>query len=271
MAPLSAIAERRNLTDRVLSGMVMGPLVIALVLFGGWVFDIAAAAAAAVGLGEWLRLVTGRAMVWGYALPAALILAYRMGGITAGLAVLVLLTICLFLLGARPGVKRAELAFGLPYVGLTLLALSWLRNSAEAGLHLVLFVILVIWATDIGAFFAGRTFGGPRLAPRISPNKTWSGFAGGLVLAGMAGLAWAVATQGAAGFANAVLIAVVLSVAGQGGDLFESAAKRRFGVKDSGNLIPGHGGMLDRIDALLVAAPLFALLYFSGLATGISQ
>ncbi len=131
-------------------------------------------------------------------------------------------------------------------------ALVWLRADPSAGRGNVLFVIVLVWATDIGAYLAGRLIGGPRLAPAISPGKTWSGAVGGLLAAGVVGiLAGGLAAGGIAG---------LLSLVAQAGDLAESAAKRRAGVKDSGHLIPGHGGLLDRLDGLLAAGPAAALL-----------
>jgi len=144
-------------------------------------------------------------------------------------------------------------AFGVIYIGLPAVSLIWLRDSADVGRGDVLFVLLVVWATDIAAYLAGRLIGGPRLAPAISPGKTWSGAAGGLIGALLVG--WSAAP----GLAMLPL-AAVLSVAAQAGDLMESGLKRRFGVKDSGKLIPGHGGLLDRLDGVLTAAPAAALL-----------
>lgn len=143
------------------------------------------------------------------------------------------------------------LALG-PVIVLAALALVWLRADATVGLANVLFLLVVVWASDIGAYAAGRLVGGPRLAPRISPGKTWSGAAGGLLAAAVVG-----AIAGRLGGAG---VAAALSVLEQVGDLAESAAKRRAGVKDSGALIPGHGGLLDRLDGLLGAAPAAALL-----------
>jgi phosphatidate cytidylyltransferase len=148
---------------------------------------------------------------------------------------------------------------GLAYIALGAAALAWLRDDPSAGRANVLFVLVVVWASDIGAYLAGRLIGGPRLAPRISPGKTWSGAAGGLAAAGLAG--WLVAVWlGHAPPPRAPLIALVLGLVSQAGDLGESAAKRFVGAKDSGALIPGHGGLLDRLDGLLAAAPLAALL-----------
>jgi phosphatidate cytidylyltransferase len=119
----------------------------------------------------------------------------------------------------------------------------------------VMFVVLLVWATDIGAYAAGRAIGGPGLAPHISPGKTWSGATGGLLAAVAAGIFVAAIQGPARGLPTAAAIAAFLSIIGQAGDLMESLAKRRFGVKDSGHLIPGHGGALDRLDAMLAVLP----------------
>lgn len=141
---------------------------------------------------------------------------------------------------------------GVPYVGLGAAALLWLRAGPGSGPRAVLFVILVVWASDIGAYAVGRLIGGPLLAPGISPGKTWAGAIGGLSAA---------AAVGFAGLHPAsALVAAGLGIAAQAGDLMESAMKRGFGVKDSGWLIPGHGGLLDRFDGLLTAAPAAAAL-----------
>jgi phosphatidate cytidylyltransferase len=144
---------------------------------------------------------------------------------------------------------------GLAYILLATGAFAWLRTGGWGN---VLFVLLVVWATDVGAYLVGRLIGGPRLAPRISPGKTWAGALGGLAcaLAVGGGAAWL--SQAPA--AGALAVAAGLSLAAQAGDLLESGMKRHFGVKDSGRLIPGHGGLLDRLDGLLAAAPVAALL-----------
>ena len=147
---------------------------------------------------------------------------------------------------------------GLCYIGPASVALIWMRADPEFGLGRVLFGVLVVWASDIGAYAAGRLFGGPRLAPVISPGKTWSGAVGGLVSAMAVGLAASLIDSDAP--VHAMLSAGMLGLAAQLGDLLESAFKRYFGVKDSGTLIPGHGGLLDRLDGMLLAAPLAAIL-----------
>jgi phosphatidate cytidylyltransferase len=246
MAPLSPAADHRNLYFRIASGVVLGPLVLVLAFLPYRAFDVALAIASSIGLGEWLKMVTRRSHWWPYAAPFIVlgILADNLRG--SGL-----------------------IAFGLPYVCLTMLSLAWLHDPFNGGWPQVFFVFFTVWATDIGAYAVGRTLKGPRLAPSISPNKTWSGFIGGLGFAAIVALCLSHPLN-ASRPAQVVGIAIGLSLLGQGGDLFESAMKRRFGVKDSGNLIPGHGGMLDRIDALLWAAPSFALLHSFGLTAGLS-
>jgi phosphatidate cytidylyltransferase len=156
-----------------------------------------------------------------------------------------------------------RLALGVLYIGLAGIALIELRHDNEAGRANVLFLFLVVWASDIGAYMAGRAFGGPKLWPAVSPNKTWSGAAGGLLAAMLIALATAAFfTPGASGVA-VVAVAGLLGVASQAGDLLESAIKRHFDVKDSSRLIPGHGGLLDRMDGVLAAAPVAALLSFA--------
>jgi phosphatidate cytidylyltransferase len=141
---------------------------------------------------------------------------------------------------------------GVPYVALPILALGLLRQG-NWGLVAVLWLMATVWAADIGAFFAGRIIGGPKLAPRISPKKTWAGLAGAVAGAMLSSLAvWLAAGLGNTGLA--LSLGALTGVIEQVGDLFESAAKRRFGLKDSGDLIPGHGGILDRVDGLVAAA-----------------
>ncbi len=151
---------------------------------------------------------------------------------------------------------------GFAYALIPALALLWLRDRAPQGLELVLWVFVVTWTTDIGAYFAGRAIGGPKLAPTISPNKTWAGLIGGMVSAGLAGWAW---TQFVMLPTTLIWLAPLFAAAAQGGDLFESWLKRRAGAKDSGSILPGHGGILDRLDGLVVVATLTALFQAGGL------
>ncbi len=264
MAPLSASIERRNLSRRVASGAVLGPLAMALAYIGGAPFAVALAAAGVIAFGEWLRMVAGGGRSILCLLPALILPAYWLAGPAAAAAAIIALACVVALYYRHPARHPLLSGFGAPYVGATVLGLIWLRDRPD-GWSLVLLVFLIVWASDIGAFFVGRAIGGPRLAPRISPNKTWAGFGGALIASASAAAAWALVFGHTARPAAAIGLGLLLSLVGQAGDLFESAVKRRFGVKDSGGLIPGHGGALDRIDALLVAAPCFAGLHAFGL------
>jgi phosphatidate cytidylyltransferase len=151
---------------------------------------------------------------------------------------------------------------GFVYALLPALALLWIRERDLHGFMLLLWVFIVTWSTDIGAYFAGRSFGKRKLAPTISPNKTVEGLLGGVVAAAAFGGAWGVY----AGLGQALLfLAPVFAVAAQAGDLFESGMKRRAGIKDSGTWLPGHGGALDRLDGLVPVALLTAVAQMAGL------
>jgi phosphatidate cytidylyltransferase len=208
-----------DLRVRVASAVVLVPGVLLCLWLGGWAWELLVAAAAAALGVEWLQL-------W----------AHGQGG-------------------AR---LRLGVALGFLYIGPAAAALVWLRGGAE-GFANVLFVLLVVWGSDIGAYAVGRLVGGVKLAPRISPGKTVSGAVGGLVAAVAIGVL-AAASFIPGGALRAGVVGALLGIAAQVGDLLESALKRHFGVKDSGRLIPGHGGALDRLDALLLAAPAAALI-----------
>lgn len=152
---------------------------------------------------------------------------------------------------------------GLAYVLLPCTALAWLRAEPETGRVAIFWLLAVVWATDTGAYACGRTIGGPKLAPAISPKKTWAGLIGGMAFAAAAGAA-AMSLAGSEAVTEFALAGAAVGGLSQGGDLFESWVKRHFGVKDSSNLIPGHGGLLDRVDGLLAAALALALIEIAG-------
>jgi len=142
--------------------------------------------------------------------------------------------------------------FGVPYLCLPVAALIGLRAEETYGVLCIFWILIVIWITDTGAFFGGRAMGGPKLAPAVSPDKTWSGALTGVATAFVAGATYAWAVDLPAPMIIG-LVSIAVSISGQLGDLLESGLKRRFNVKDSGTLIPGHGGVLDRIDSLVTA------------------
>lgn len=149
---------------------------------------------------------------------------------------------------------------GIAYVGLFASSLIYLRNL-EDGRGVVMLILLIVWATDIAAYFTGRMVKGPKICPKISPSKTWSGLAGGMVAAAFVGAFASVFTH-SLGMFFMIILCAFLAVVSQAGDFFESWVKRQFDVKDSGNIIPGHGGLMDRVDGLTTVVPIFAVISF---------
>jgi phosphatidate cytidylyltransferase len=258
----TAQAGRRwsDLRPRIASACILGATGLAGLFIGGAAWNVLLAACLAGLSIEWAMLCTLPALR-GATLVASLLACLALAALgypIQALAALLPAWLLVWLATRGSGGRPLAGAAGVIYLGLPAIALVWLRNESPAGLGNVLFVLMVVWASDIGAYLAGRLIGGPRLAPRISPGKTWSGAIGGLLAALVAGIAtgaWLGATPLAAG-----AVAVPLALVSQAGDLLESAIKRWVGVKDSSRLIPGHGGLLDRLDGVLAAAPLAALI-----------
>jgi phosphatidate cytidylyltransferase len=253
---------------RVLSALVLAPLPIAAIWFGWPWLPLLTAAAAAVMAWEWGRLCRGGNFGrTGIVLVAVVLVAVAAASLAStGLALGTAVVGAGLVLWAARETKDVDpkwTAFGALWVALPCVCLLWLARDGLAGRPTLLWLLAVVWATDIGAYAVGRTFGGPRLAPRWSPRKTWTGLAGGIVCAALTG--WATAAWlGISPVAPLVEVSAGLAIVEQFGDLAESAAKRRFGVKDSSGLIPGHGGLLDRLDGLLAVIPVVALLTLIG-------
>ena len=248
---------------RIASALVMGTVSIAAFWKGGDTLAVFLALVSAFAMDEWVRLVEPECSrlersVAVAAMFAALVLP-RLVGYPAGAVILIGATAILAGIARLTGaVHPLRLAAGLPYIGLAAISLSWVRTIPQAGPWLILYVLVVVWATDTGGYVIGKTFGGPKLAPLISPKKTWSGWFGGLFFA-MGAAAMLAYGHPASHPAAMVALAAFLAVVAQFGDLLESSIKRRYNIKDSGNIIPGHGGILDRVDGLLLTAPVFAL------------
>jgi phosphatidate cytidylyltransferase len=256
----------------VASALALLPIPIAAVWFGWPWLQLVTAAAAAVMAWEWGRLCH-RA---GSGAAAVLVRIVLVGVVVAAVAAASLanagLAVAVALLGAGAvywmacGIADLEplwAALGTLWVALPCVAFLWLSGEKVGGRATLFWVLAAVWATDIGAYAFGYIFGGPRLAPRWSPGKTWAGLAGGVLCAALTGVTTA-QLLGISSASALTLLSAALAVVEQFGDLAESMAKRRFGVKDTGGLIPGHGGLLDRLDGLLAVLPTVALLTLIG-------
>jgi len=267
----TASAGGGELTLRILSGLVLAPVAVGVAYLGGWIFVAFWGIAALTVLWEWCTLVAeGERRTVLLTAGAAVLLTVLLAGaaaptpegshsvrLVAGGTLLVMGMLATAALA--PSGRRIWTAAGIPYAGFIGMAPIVLRNDAQYGFLAIVFLFAVVWATDIVAYFVGRAVGGPKLAPRISPKKTWSGAIGGTIAAIAAALGVAMAA-GLSDVTALALVAAAASALAQCGDLFESALKRRFGAKDSGHLIPGHGGLMDRLDGFVAAAVLAAVI-----------
>ncbi|MCC6777046.1 MAG: phosphatidate cytidylyltransferase [Hyphomicrobiales bacterium] len=250
-----------ELALRVLSALILVPLAIGAAYVGGWLFALFWAIAAVGVLWEWMSLVAGAERVSVLTIAGvAIVLATALMGVghlTAALIVLLLTMLAAAALARAE--RRTWVALGTLYSGLLSAMPTLLRNDEQQGFVAILLVFAVVWTTDIVAYFVGRAVGGPKLMPKVSPKKTWSGALGGAAGAVLAAIAVA-RLAGLPSVLAVALLALVLSVIAQAGDLFESFLKRRFGAKDSGHLIPGHGGLMDRLDGFVTAVTAAALI-----------
>jgi phosphatidate cytidylyltransferase len=246
-----------ELAQRTITGVILIIFALGLLWLGGNGFWVLVAAAGIIMMGEWAALVGAsekrRLAQYAICIPIALIAPMAAG---PGLfAFGMFLGAALFL---NVVTANMRLGLGILFIGVPMMALIWLRQG-ENGMLYAGWGLAVVWATDIGAYFAGRAIGGPKIAPSISPNKTWAGLFGGM--AGALALGWALHIW--AGLPQELALAgPVLAIFAQSGDFFESWMKRRAGVKDSGSILPGHGGALDRLDGALTSVPVAALCVF---------
>jgi phosphatidate cytidylyltransferase len=265
-----APSPRRSWTDlgpRLASAAVLIAATVTAVYFGGYVFAALVGAAFAGCYREWDQMVTlkpltliGGLLVFLVALAALL---YPLLGPLAVLVVMVVACLTALVVGGEGAPWRAA---GLVFFGAVIVAALAIRGTGTDGIFACVLLGTVVWLTDTGAYFTGRLLGGEKLAPDISPSKTWSGALGGLALGTLAGLLLWLVFVPASPLWIGLLLALSLSIAGQLGDLTESAVKRRFRIKDSGDIIPGHGGLMDRLDS--VTFPAFLVVLVGGLHTG---
>lgn len=257
-APLSGLGPR------LVSVLAMGPIALAAILAGPPIFASLVALAAVILAWEWTLLCgEGRFGFTGGVLATlmlAVVLVAAIGRPDMALGMCLAGAAVIYGVARTGGRVNPEWnALGPLYIGLPVVALVWLRAQDVAGRHIVVWLLFTVWATDTGAYFAGRLIGGLRLAPVVSPNKTWAGLIGGVGCAALVGLGTALLDARAPRLALLIAAGAVLALVAQAGDLGESWVKRRFGVKDTSRLIPGHGGLFDRVDGLLAAGGALAL------------
>jgi phosphatidate cytidylyltransferase len=256
-------AGARNLLLRFASAAVLAPIALAAAYAGGWYFLFLCWLSAAGILWEWTRLVTGRSDLR-ILLPGlvALLTSLAFAGNSSPAAAAIAVALGAAVAGVFAAARASEFtskhrgpwaAGGVVYAGVAFLGSALLRCGNELGFSAFLYLAAIVWTTDICAYSVGRAIGGPLLWPQVSPHKTWAGAIGGLA-GGVAGGTLVAYAGGMSGLAVVGVIALLLSALAQGGDLFESAIKRHFGAKDTSQLIPGHGGLMDRLDGFLVAA-----------------
>jgi phosphatidate cytidylyltransferase len=238
---------------RIISALALAAGILAATWLGGWPFKIVWAIVGGLMSYEWLRIMGVERPMAVLASGLVMVSAALVGLVSFGPLALMIGALVAAAAGASPGLRLLGM-IGIAYGAVIAFGPTILRNIPVHGLTIIVWTFAVVWTTDVAAYFTGRALGGPKLSPRFSPKKTWSGAVGGAVagtLAGM-GIWWISTAYGHAPPMSLMLcgvLSLVASALGQVGDIAESAFKRRFGVKDSGTLIPGHGGFMDRLDA----------------------
>jgi phosphatidate cytidylyltransferase len=260
-APAAGQTDSRNLVMRIAAAAVLIPLAVAIAYAGGWLWTVLVTLAAIGLFVEWLAIVglagATRVTVPGVAALAVAGLCFAVGRLDAALIVL---GVGLVAVASIAPARRNWVAAGFLYAAAAEIASVLVRLDPVKGFAALMFVLLIVWVTDSGGYFAGRGIGGPKLWPRVSPKKTWAGAVGGF--AASLGVAAGFAAFDLGRIGPLLMLSGALSVVSQLGDLFESAVKRRFGVKDSSHIIPGHGGLMDRLDGFVAAVVVAALFGF---------
>ena len=270
-APAAANPDSRNLVMRIAVAAVLIPLAVAIAYAGGWLWTTLVTLAAIGLFVEWLAIV-GLAGVTRTIAPGVAALAIAGVCLASGRldAALVILSLGIVTVASIAPERRNWAAAGFLYAAAAEVASVLLRLDPVKGFAALMFVLLIVWVTDSGGYFAGRGIGGPKLWPRVSPKKTWAGALGGLAASLAVAAGFVAFDLGRIG--PLLLLSGTLSVVSQLGDLFESAVKRRFGVKDSSHIIPGHGGLMDRLDGFVAAVVVAAIFGFlRGGADGVGR
>jgi phosphatidate cytidylyltransferase len=254
-----------ELGKRIISGIAIGVIALAMTAWSVTTFAVLMFVIGAAMTWEWGRMVRGTMPDAGMIVQilAVFLAAVLSATDRAGLGIAATVIGAIAVAALAFGAGRAQLSgVGVLYAALPVVALGWLRGDEPLGFHATLFVLVSVIVTDVGAYASGRTIGGPRLWPRVSPNKTWSGLIGGVAAAAVAGalFSWILGTGSPRWLAS---LGFFLGLIAQGGDLAESALKRHFGIKDSSDLIPGHGGVMDRMDGIVTASIAAAAIAFA--------
>ena len=253
--------DQRNLMMRIAAALVLAPVAIVCAYLGGWWWAVLVTLGAVGLFVEWLTVTCAeRNVAVTVSGAVALLLATPFLALGRVETALVVLALGLVAVAVRSSPPRGWVIGGYLYAAVAQLASVVVRIDQMQGFSALILVLLVVWATDIGGYFAGRAIGGPKLWPRVSPKKTWAGALGGFAASLL--VAACFAAFGSGKLLPMLLLSAVLSIASQFGDLFESAVKRRFGVKDSSHIIPGHGGLMDRLDGFVAAIALAAIFGF---------
>lgn len=267
LAPEASVSKRgrKEIILRIASAAVLAPLGLWAVYAGGAALAIATAACGVLAAFEWVRMAAqvrerwaNIALIIAMAATSAIAVFLAHQGLEAVATVALIGCTIACGVAAYANASVSSVAFGVIYTTLPFGCFVWIREIPPNGQLFLMAVLAIVWTTDVAAYFAGRGFGGPLLSPRDSPNKTWTGAIGAVVCAGLAGAA--VARGGGGDFVHWLMFGVCISIVGQGGDLLESRFKRLYGVKDTSGFVPGHGGILDRLDGLMAAAVATALL-----------
>lgn len=253
-----------DLGQRLVSALILAAIVLTITYVGALPFALLIALGGGILCWEWAKIVRKTdfdemLVVHVISVLVSCGLVYREHYSVALLVLLIGPAVKFLQSRDKEAIELGASLLGVPYIGLPVIAMIWLRSDAGYGFELIIYLYVIVWSVDIFAYLSGRSFGGPKLAPRISPKKTWSGFIGGVSAGMVAGVLFS-QYLGNDKLLPVALMALAIGIFSQMGDLFESVFKRYYNVKDASNLIPGHGGLFDRVDGLLFAALLAALI-----------
>lgn len=250
--------NKKSLLIRTLSAIVMIPIPLLAIYFGYPYINLLIIAAGCVVAWEYEHILTSKTGIFSTLISVLVCLTSLLVDINAIIGSILIIALFIYQKAKKADEKHAKLlAIGAVYIAIGVASIVWLHRLT--GMWTVLWLFFVVWATDIGGFFVGCSLRGPKLAPKISPKKTWSGLLGGMLLASLVGYGYS--TYMGLNVTNYIIASSILAVVAQIGDLFESYVKRLNDVKDSSHIIPGHGGLFDRVDGLILAAPAAILIF----------